>query len=114
MSGMRRGLQQIAMLLICVPVGCASVAVRTGAYSERTAIYPATAVDLTVIAFAVTEPFGSWNDSYFPPDAQDGLVYLFLPVSIVDLPIAMAVDTVLLPYDVHQSRRKTEPSANEE
>ena len=27
-----------------------------------------------------------------------------LPVSFVDLPLALALDTVLLPYDIHNSR----------
>jgi uncharacterized protein YceK len=107
MSEAQRRLPLMAMLLLTAQLGCASVAVRTGGYSERTAVYPATAVNLAVIAFVATEPFGSWNDSFFPPDAQQGLVYLFLPVSIVDLPIAVALDTLLLPFDLYELRNRT-------
>ena len=29
-------------------------------------------------------------------------MYLYLPFSFVDLPIAVVLDTVLFPYDIHQ------------
>ena len=40
-------------------------------------------------------------DPWFAPDAQEGLVFLFAPAAILDLPFAIALDTLLLPYDIY-------------
>ena len=103
---MRRSPRVIALLLIACNISCASVGVRTGAYSERAAIYPATAVDAGVVSYVVTRPFIPYVDPTFSPDAQEGLVYLLAPASIIDLPLAVALDTLLLPYDIHRLRNK--------
>ena len=91
-----------AVPLLAIQAGCASWLVRAeGAYSSRTEIYPATAIDVGTVYHAVTGPFDP-----HAADPQDGLVYLFLPAAIVDLPLALVVDTVLLPHDLHKSSRK--------
>lgn len=103
---MRLSPRLIALLLIACNIGCASVGVRTGAYSERAAIYPATAIDAGIVSYVVIRPFIPYVDPTFSPDAQEGLVYLFAPVSIIDLPLAVALDTLLLPYDIYRLRNK--------
>ncbi|MBX3450210.1 MAG: YceK/YidQ family lipoprotein [Planctomycetaceae bacterium] len=103
---MRLFLVIIPLLLSFAQTGCASLGVRTGMYSERADLYPATAVDAGVVAYVATRPFASQMDPTFTPDAQEGLVYLFLPASIIDLPFAVAVDTLLLPYDIHKARKR--------
>jgi hypothetical protein len=54
----------------------------------------------------VARPFISSIDPTYTPDAQEGLVYLFFPGSIVDFPVAVAIDTLLLPYDIYKLRKK--------
>ena len=103
---MRLSPRLIALLLIACNIGCASVAVRTAAYSERAPIYPATAADVGIVSYVVIRPFISYDDPTIPVDAQEGLVYLFAPVSIIDLPLAVALDTLLLPYDIYRWRNK--------
>jgi uncharacterized protein YceK len=103
---MRLFLVIIPLLLFFAPTGCASLGVRTGMYSERADLYPATAVDAGILTYVVTKPFISQLDPTFSPDAQEGLVYLFVPASIIDLPFAVAVDTLLLPYDLHKARER--------
>jgi len=76
--------------------------VRAGAYKRTADIYPATAVDTGVLYSAVTMPFQIAGDS----DAQDGLVYLFVPAAVVDLPIALVVDTAYLPHDLRKAARR--------
>lgn len=88
--------------LLAIQAGCARWLVRAeGAYSSRTEIYPATAIDVGTVYYAATWPFNP-----HATDPQDGLVYLFLPAAIVDLPLALVVDTVLLPHDFRESSRK--------
>lgn len=96
----------ILMLLLMSHLGCASVGFRMGAYSRRAPIYPATAVDVCVISHVVAKPFLSLFGPSFDSDAQEGLMYLVFPGSIVDLPAAVAVDTLLLPYDLYKFRRQ--------
>ncbi len=113
--GMRRYQFLILMFLLTSPIGCASIGVRTGGYSKRAAIYPATAVDVGIMSYVAAKPFTALSDHPPELDAQEGLIYLFLPVSIVDLPLAVALDTVLLPYDIHKSRtKKAEPDSSSE
>lgn len=96
----------LTILLLVSSFSCASIGVRTGAYSDRTALYPATAVDAAAVSYVATRPFISSVDPKFRPDAQEGLIYLFLPASIIDLPIAIALDTLLLPYDIYRYRNR--------
>ena len=99
----------LLLVTICACSGCgASIGVRIGAYDDSppVGIYPATRGDLGLIAYAVIMPFRDPYSTRFPPDAQDGLVYVFLPISIVDLPLAIAADTVFLPYDIYNSRKQ--------
>jgi uncharacterized protein YceK len=99
---MHRSLGMIAWLGIAANVGCASIGVRTGAYSKRAPVYPAISADAGLISYAVSRPFLPMMDPTFAPDAQEGLVYLFLPVALIDLPIALTLDTLLLPLDVYK------------
>jgi uncharacterized protein YceK len=88
--------------LLAIQAGCASWLVRAeGVYSSRTELYPATAIDVATVYHSVTLPFNP-----HATDPQEGLVYLFLPAAIVDLPFALVVDTVLLPHDLRESSRK--------
>ncbi len=103
---MRLFLVIIPLLLFFTHAGCASVGVRTGMYSERADLYPATAVDAGILAYVVTRPFISASDPASSQDGQEGIVYLFVPASIIDLPFAVAVDTLLLPYDIHKARKR--------
>lgn len=102
-----------AGLLIACSAGCASVGVRSGWYSERAAVYPATTVDAGVVAFVAAYPFRPYTERWFPPDAQEGLVFLFLPASIIDLPVAIVVDTLFLPIDVYRLRKKETDAESE-
>ena len=43
---------------------------------------------------------GPWLDTALINDAQGGIVVLEPPLGLMDLPISVALDTVLLPYDV--------------
>lgn len=103
---MRLLLVIVPLLLLIMSAGCASVGVRTGMYSGRADLYPATAVDAGILAYVAKRPFISQWDPTFSPDAQEGIVYLFVPASIIDLPLAVAVDTLLLPYDLHKARKR--------
>lgn len=96
-----------AIPLLVLQSGCASWLVRSeGAYSHRADIYPATTIDVGVVSQAVTQPFVPPVDS----DAQDGLVYVILSVAIVDLPLAVVADTILLPHDLRESFRRSSRS----
>ncbi|WP_010584708.1 YceK/YidQ family lipoprotein [Schlesneria paludicola] len=103
----------LATSLLFWNVSCASIGVRTGAYDNRCAIYPATTNDVGTVCYAAAMPFRSSLDPTFSPDAQDGLVYLFAPVAIIDFPLAVAVDTLLLPYDIHKLWKKQHNSDDE-
>jgi len=46
-------------------------------------------------------PIMSIADSY-RSDPQEGLVFLFWPVAVIDLPLAITVDTLFLPYDIYK------------
>ncbi len=96
-----RRLLLFAVSLIALS-GCASIGVRTGAYSERLPVYPATAIDVCLVSYVVSEPFIGQTDY----DAQHGLVYLFFPLAIVDIPLALGLDTLLLPLDIYELLRK--------
>ena len=106
---MRAARYIILISLLATVTGCASLGVRLGSYSdhsnERPILYPATSTDIGVVSYVLARPFKKFTDPSFTPDAQEGIVYLHLPISIVDLPVAVAIDTVLLPYDIH--KRKT-------
>lgn len=84
-----------------------------GSYSERSDLYPATKVDLAVISYVAAYPFVRHNDPTFAADAQSGIVFLFLPGSIIDLPFAIALDTVMLPYDIHNSSKPIESATDD-
>ena len=104
---MRLSIQLLTISLLFSNVSCASIGVRTGAHGDnRCPIYPATINDIGTVSYAVAMPFRSSLDPTFGPDAQDGLVYLFAPLAIIDFPLAVAVDTVLLPYDIHKLSKK--------
>jgi uncharacterized protein YceK len=41
-----------------------------------------------------------WLDTEMKNDAQGGgLVYMEMPLGLIDMPISMVIDTLLLPYD---------------
>lgn len=86
--------------LLALQCGCASWMVRAGAYDQTADIYPATVVDTLVLFESVTLPFQSDRDP------NDALVYVFAPGAIVDLPIAVVVDTVCLPLDLRKAAEK--------
>lgn len=96
-----RRLLLFALVSLIAMSGCASIGVRTGAYSERAPIYPATAVNVGLVTYVVSEPFVGQRDH----DAQEGLVYLFFPLAIVDIPFGFALDTLLLPLDIYELLR---------
>lgn len=103
---MRVARHLILISLLTTVTGCASLGVRLGSYSdqrsERPILYPTTSTDVGVVSYVLARPFKTFTDPSFTPDAQEGLVYLHLPFSIVDLPVAAALDTVLLPYDIYR------------
>ena len=106
------GLLRISLILS--NVSCASIGVRTGAYDgKQCPIYPATTNDVYAVYFAVAMPFKPSLDPTFSSDPQDGLVYVFAPMAIIDFPLAIAVDTLLLPYDIHKIRKKHQSKQNE-
>ncbi|HEY4261511.1 MAG TPA: YceK/YidQ family lipoprotein [Schlesneria sp.] len=95
----------ITIFLIASNCGCASVGFRTGAYGDSATIYPATRSDAGNISYVVSRPFRR-VDPTTEVDAQEGLAYLFAPVALIDLPLAVTVDTLLLPYDLYKLRNK--------
>lgn len=99
---MRSGMKLFTIALILSNVGCASIGIRTGVYKNQCAIYPATVNDAGTVCYAAALPFRTSLDPAFMPDAQDGLVYVFAPVAIIDFPLAVALDTVFLPFDIHK------------
>jgi len=103
---MRAARHLIYISLLATVTGCASVAARlpkdSGHSSERPTLYPATSADVGLISYVLARPFKRFTDPSFSPDAQEGLVYLYLHFSFVDHPIAVVLDTVLFPYDIHQ------------
>ena len=101
-SWMRQFILLITILIITSNAGCASVAVRTGAYTDRLPLYPATAADVGLVSYVVARPFIPLFDPTFSPDAQEAIVYVLLPIAVIDFPLAVAVDTVCLPYDIHK------------
>jgi len=58
------------------------------------------------MSYIVTRPFISPVDRALDSDPQEPLVYLFAPAAIVDLPLAVALDTLFLPYDIHRFHNK--------
>lgn len=97
---MRGKISLAVVTLILLNAGCASIGVRTGAYQNRCLIFPATANDIGTVCHAVSMPFRSLNDVTQMNDPQDGIVYMFAPVAICDLPLAVIVDTLFLPRDI--------------
>ena len=110
-----RGINQLLMISVLATLnGCASVGYRLEAYQDRKyrppIVYPATAIDLGVVSYVLSRPIKPFTDPSFSPDAQEGVVFAILPFSVVDLPLAVLIDTVCLPYDVHR-RLKYEPES---
>ncbi len=103
---MRAARHLISISLLATVTGCGSLGVRLGSYSDRSSerpiLYPATSTDVALVSYVLARPFKQFTDPSFSPDAQEGIVYLYFPFSIVDLPFAVALDTVLLPYDVQR------------
>ena len=76
-----------AMLLIVFLAGCSTIAVRSQQaqdYEVMTGIYPATRMDALIFLMG-------WSDSD---------VWWFVPWGFFEMPISLAFDTVLIPYDL--------------
>lgn len=86
--------------LVCCS-GCASFGYRTMGYGERPGtprkLYPTTRLDLEILSYPTA-------DGTFGNDAQAGLMCCLCPIGFLDSPLAVVLDTVLLPYDVHMMK----------
>ena len=78
--------------------GCASMQCRFNASAAddspiRTPhyVYPGTQMDARALAI----PFWSSGDALY-----DGMVCMFYPAPLIDLPLSIVADTVFLPYDI--------------
>ena len=85
------------MLAGLLTTGCGTVARFTGEAGNNYTLYQATRTDLDAIH----------NCLQPPPHINFGLVpgWLVVPFPIIDLPFAVVVDTVLLPYDTCRYRK---------
>lgn len=94
----------LALLTALTLTGCASLQNRFHKYDpndwadgvspirEPRYIYPGTQSDLRNLAI----PFWSSGDALY-----DGMVCMFYPVPLIDLPLSIVADTVFLPYDIY-------------
>jgi uncharacterized protein YceK len=103
---MRHHHLMIVLLGFASQTGCASVGVRLGGYTRQAAIYPATSVDIGLISHVAKQPCRASDPTSSSVDAQAGLVYLLVPGAIVDLPMAVVLDTLMLAYDLQKARSK--------
>ena len=79
--------------------GCANILYRTEGMKENRGPYFCTCAVAETIATAFRKPSG--------PEGGIAQAYatLFLPITVVDLPLDATVDTVLLPYDLIRTWR---------
>lgn len=87
----------LLMLGCLFTTGCGTVARFTGETGNNYTLYQSTRTDLDAIHYCFQPP----------PHIDCGLVpgWLVVPVPIVDLPFAVVLDTVLLPYDACRYRK---------
>lgn len=83
------------ILIICN--SCGSLVIMVNRFNpsrhNKVDLYPATRYDFNFLYLAGHD---------FPPDPQ---LTILLPYAILDLPIAIATDTILLPYDFYDARQ---------
>ena len=94
------------ILLIGIGSGCGTIMGRS--YPSLRALpnchfYPATVVDAASIFGATYQLFGDSQSSELP---SRGRSIAILPLSILDLPISVVTDTVLLPFDFVRDRKQ--------
>ena len=91
------------MALLAVAAGCGTIAGRhyPSLRSEPpTSYYPATAVDAYFVVMGTASLFSSPSDrdgGHIPPPAWG---VMMIPFGILDLPISLITDTILLPLDL--------------
>ena len=81
--------------ILLLQSGCATAMVRSGSERKPSPLYPATISD---VAYAIL-PFVDLNMSGSSTET-DPIRYLLLPGALIDLPISLCTDTLLLPYDI--------------
>lgn len=91
----------MALVGMCVALTGCGTFIRLGQNREKDMRYAATRCDAALLS-AYWEPSGngSWNP-------VSGMWFLS-PITLVDMPLAVTVDTVLLPHDWHTYRRNVD------
>ena len=87
----------VPALLACV-VGCASLMTKTARETDQPRyVYPGAQLDLGGMVFGAAILFGPSDPFGFMPRSGGAAVFA---LTLVDLPLSLAVDTVCLPYDL--------------
>jgi uncharacterized protein YceK len=103
-----------SLLSALLMVGCASLSVTFNPDpkfgQDKNPIYAGTRFD----AMAIAAPFDGPSSSD-PRSWPDPIFWVFYPLFIVDLPLSMVMDTLLLPYTIsHHSKTKQSETFNME
>lgn len=91
----------IAVCMISIVQGCATAVVRSSERAVRySGYYPATRADVRTLSGMFDEPeVGNW---------MQGLDKWLAPLLVLDIPISLITDTVLLPLDVYEEAKAPE------
>jgi len=86
--------------------GCGTILTRTGNSSGE--IYPATSVDVLMVVSAG----GQWDGS--PSWQHLTIGYVFMsPFWLIDIPISLVTDTIMIPKDLKEKRKYEEQRSKE-
>ena len=102
---MTRTAAALALAVATLAGGCFNIAVRVSPYTEIDQCYLATSMDWDM----VSAPFRKDADAL--DTVQSDIAIPLLPVSIIDLPFEVVLDTLFLPYDYSVSRKEKKEGA---
>lgn len=102
-----RSIMWLIALSVLINSGCASIVCRSGFEKKPTSVYPATVLDAEQIVKPTSgSNWGDGGDRPLPPRWHPNSIFS-LVVCIIDLPISIVVDTLLLPFDIYAEHKKT-------
>ena len=99
-SSMHRYRWYTVAALVCLTTGCSTF---SETFADRphaaSLVYIGTQVDVAVVGAA--------------GDESAGLLRLFWPFALMDLPLSLTADTLLLPYTLYQDSTREKATANQ-